>query len=322
MDTALQAVTGETCAAPARLLEPMGQPTPMMLVGVITYNPDVGRLRELCLELSGDGIEILLIDNQSDNVQDICDEFDRDSDIRVVRNPENIGLAAAVNQLVEFARGARARYIMPVDQDSKFDACYATNMLGNFHELQADLPLLAAMGAKVFDVRKRAYQRFMRFGHTRVERRTFSGGLPNRYVDTDFLITSGTVVSLDCVDQIGPMREDLFIDSVDLEWSFRAVDRGWRLVGCEEVHMYQEVGVDSIRVPLLNTYVRVHNPLRYYYMTRNRLFLYRQPHVRFTWMLKDFPRAVLKFMFLSVASPMRKQIIKEHARGVLDSFKL
>ncbi|MFV8819975.1 glycosyltransferase family 2 protein [Haliea sp. E17] len=295
---------------------------PDMYVGIITYNPKVDRLRDLCLRLSGENITVFVIDNGSENAVDISSALGAQSGIQVILNEDNLGIAAGINQLVEVARQAGVRVVMPVDQDSRFDDNYASAMLAHFARLRQQLPKLAALGGKVFDTRKRSYQRFVQFGGSMGNRIKGIANMDYPFVHADFLITSGTVVSVESIDQVGPMREELFIDSVDLEWSFRAKDRGWSLVGCEDIHLYQEVGVDAIRVPLLNINVRVHDPLRYYYMTRNRLFLYRQSYVSRNWVLRDFSRALLKFAFLSVASPLRKQIIREHARGMFDSFKL
>lgn len=307
---------------PGQAESPPEQACPRMFVGIITYNPDIERLGKLCDVLQGEGISLFIIDNRSDNAADISDHFATRPGVRVTLNERNLGVAAGVNQLADYALAAGVDYIMPVDQDSRFDDNYAHSMLAHFRNLQRERPQLAALGGKVFDIRKKSYQRFVRFTAPRVEKKSRASAMPYPFVDTDFLITSGTVLSVAGFEQIGPMREELFIDNVDLDWSFRAIDCGWYLAGCEAIHLYQEVGVDSIRVPLLNIKVRVHDPLRYYYMTRNRLFLYRQPYACRVWMLKDLPRALLKFAFLSVMSPMRKQIIKEHARGMFDSFKL
>jgi len=293
-----------------------------LIVGIITFNPDIARLRKLRRLLTGDRIRLCIIDNDSANANEIQSAFAHDSAIHIIRNAENMGIAFAINQLFQQAQSEGAAYIMSIDQDSLFEQDFAADMLASFEALHAELPRLGALGARVFDVRKNTYERFVCFDFSWQKSHRDQRELKPPYKRADFLISSGTILSVECIEQVGTMREDLFIDSVDLEWSFRASAQGWDLVGCEAIKVYQEIGNSTVHVPLLDLNVRLHQPLRYYYMTRNRLFLYRQPYTKWGWLLRDLPKSVLKFLFLVTVSPLRRDIAKEHARGVVDSFKL
>ncbi len=293
-----------------------------LVVGIIAFNPRVDRLRELHGLLQGDGIRLCIIDNGSDNGPEILHEFTEDQDTEILANRNNMGVATAVNQMVQRARNLGAPYIMSIDQDARFSQGYAKDMLARFEALERSQPRLGALGAKVFDVGKNSHEPFVCFDFAWQKRRGAFEALACPYSRADFLITSGTIMSVACLESVGAMREDLFIDSVDLDWCFRACAAGWCLAGCEEAVIYQEIGAGVIRVPLLGINVRTHKPLRYYYMTRNRLFLYRQPYAKWGWLLRDLPKTLIKLGFLTAASPERGQIVREHARGVLDSFKL
>ena len=291
-----------------------------MVVGVVAFNPSIDRLRELQRLLQEDGISLCIIDNGSDNSAEIQRELAGEADVDVICNRKNMGVATAVNQLVQRARNLSADYIMPIDQDALFAQGYAEEMLNKFKQLLASQPRLAALGAKVFDVGRDSYEPFVCFDFPWQKSKLEILEFP--FSPADFLITSGTVMSVKCIEEVGAMREDLFIDSVDLDWSFRAKAQGWNLAGCETSVIYQEIGAGVVRVPVLGINVRTHQPLRYYYMTRNRLFLYRQPYAKWGWLLRDFPKTLLKLVFLTAVSPARGQIFKEHVRGMLDSFKL
>ncbi len=291
-----------------------------LVVGVIAFNPSIERLRELQRLLQGDDVYLCVVDNGSDNSDEIQREMVAGAGIEVIYNRKNMGVATAVNQLVQRARNLGAPYIMPVDQDSLFSDGYARDMLLKFKLLAQSQPRLAALGAKVFDVGRDSYEPFVCFDLP--GQRSDREALTYPFSAADFLITSGTLMSVSCIESVGAMREDLFIDSVDLDWSFRAKAQGWTLAGCETSVIYQEIGAGVVRVPLLGINVRTHQPLRYYYMTRNRFFLYRQPYAKWGWLLRDFPKTLMKLGFLTAVSPVRGQIVKEHARGLLDSFKL
>ena len=293
-----------------------------LVVGIIAFNARLDRLRELQGLLQGEGVHLCIIDNGSANAEQIASEFAADPNTDVLCNRQNMGVATAVNQLVQQARNMGAPYIMSIDQDALFAQGFALEMLSHFEALQAKQPRLGALGAKVFDVGKNSKEPFVRFDFAWQKADESFGPLHYPYTSADFLITSGTVMSVACIESVGAMREDLFIDSVDLDWSFRAKDQGWCLAGCESCVIYQEIGAGVVRVPLLGITVRTHQPLRYYYMTRNRLFLYRQPYAKWGWLLRDLPKTLIKLGFLTAVSPLRVQIFKEHARGMLDSFKL
>jgi rhamnosyltransferase len=299
-----------------------GQPINPLIVGIVTFNPDIGRLKQLQGALSGAGVSLCIIDNGSANTRDISSAFDQDNGVDLILNEENMGIASAINQLLQRARSRGSAYIMSVDQDSMFPQGYAVDMLANFHALHARHPRLGALGARVFDVRTNTFEPFVSFDFSWQRQRHDFQKLDAPYKKADFLISSGTILSVECMEQVGAMRDSLFIDSVDLEWAFRATSKGWHLAGCDAMTVYQEIGIGIVRIPLLNLHVRIHQPLRYYYMTRNRMFLYRQSYTKWGWLLRDIPRSVLKFLFLVATSPLRWDIAKEHARGVRDSFKL
>ena len=293
-----------------------------LVVGIISFNPRISRLRELQGLLQNDQVKLCIIDNGSDNAAEVASEFAGDDSVEVLLNRKNMGVATAVNQLVQQARNLGAPYIMSIDQDSLFAQGFAAEMLARFENLEASQPRLGALGAKVFDVGKDSHEPFVCFDFAWQKPADEPVPLKYPYSRADFLITSGTIMSVACLESVGAMREDLFIDSVDLDWSFRAKAAGWCLAGCEETVIYQEIGAGVVRVPILGINVRTHQPLRYYYMTRNRLFLYRQPYAKWGWLLRDLPKTLIKLGFLTAVSPERGQIFKQHARGMLDSFKL
>jgi rhamnosyltransferase len=68
--------------------------------------------------------------------------------------------------------------------------------------------------------------------------------------------------------------------------------------------------------------ILVHSPERLYYVTRNRLLLYRRSHVPLKWKLKDVARGALKVATaLAFVSPRREYLrmtlaaLRDAARG-------
>jgi rhamnosyltransferase len=117
--------------------------------------------------------------------------------------------------------------------------------------------------------------------------------------ETDYLISSGCLLPLDVLDRVGEMKEDLFIDNVDMEWSFRARSRGLRLLGDGGAKLEHELGDSRRRLPFGRIGI-VHGPGRLYYIMRNRVLLYWMPHVPWRWKAQDLLRLPMKFAIFSV----------------------
>jgi rhamnosyltransferase len=133
-------------------------------------------------------------------------------------------------------------------------------------------------------------------------------------VEADFLIASGSLIPVAALDRVGPMREDLFIDYVDVEWCLRARREGLRCYGVFEATMEHRLGESRVRV--FGREATARSPLRHYYLMRNALLLYRESWVPLNWKLVDAGRLLLKFGFYSLAAPPRLQHVRMMARGL------
>lgn len=98
--------------------------------------------------------------------------------------------------------------------------------------------------------------------------------LRERYSETGFVISSGSIVAMDTFAAIGLMMEGLFIDYVDSEWCWRARNRGYKSFIDTTLHMPHKVGENERKV--LGFPVLCAKPFRYYYVYRNILLLYRK----------------------------------------------
>jgi rhamnosyltransferase len=117
-------------------------------------------------------------------------------------------------------------------------------------------------------------------------------------VDTDFLISSGCLIPVNVLCDIGMMDESLFIDYVDTEWGLRAKLHGYRLLGASGNLMRHRIGETSRRVWLGRwRQVAVHKSFRYYYIFRNCLILLHRPSA-FKWRLFHIKRIVMLFFFI------------------------
>ncbi|MBD8905435.1 glycosyltransferase family 2 protein [Methylorubrum zatmanii] len=105
------------------------------------------------------------------------------------------------------------------------------------------------------------------------------GGL----MPVEFLATSGSLVDLAAFAQVGPFREDFFIDAVDLEWCFRAWARGWSCWMDPGTAIPHSVGRGTIRARFLPVAMPDQPLFRMAVYVRNTAYGWRLPHVPARW---------------------------------------
>jgi len=102
------------------------------------------------------------------------------------------------------------------------------------------------------------------------------------------LITSGTLIPIETVRQVGPMRDEYFIDQVDIEWSHRARHLGYKLFGTSLGVMYHSMGDHSLDVWYFGwRRESAYGPLRVYYRIRNFVALWRLPWIDVWWKVRS-----------------------------------
>jgi rhamnosyltransferase len=108
------------------------------------------------------------------------------------------------------------------------------------------------------------------------------------HVEALTLITSGTLIPIEVLKDVGAMREEFFIDQVDIEWCHRARAKGYRLFGTGWATMYQRMGEARFRVWYLRwRHESAYSPLRIYYRWRNFVALLKLDFIDWRWKLRS-----------------------------------
>jgi rhamnosyltransferase len=236
---------------------------------------------------------------------------------QLIDGKHNRGLAAAQNLGIAWARSHSFTYVLFSDQDS----VAAPGMVPALLHALTNAPQearIAAVGPIFHDPRETAVSTFVRIGFPLNLKLCCQ--YPEQVLECDFLISSGTLVPLAVLDDVGAMDEGLFIDNIDLEWSFRARARGYVLRGVCAATMQHHLGDTRYRLPFNLGQVVVHGPPRLYYMMRNRILLYRMRHVPIVWKLQDFPRLLVKLLLFCVLVGPRGRNLRFMVRGIWDGL--
>jgi rhamnosyltransferase len=128
------------------------------------------------------------------------------------------------------------------------------------------------------------------------------------------LISSGCLISLDAIAEVGQMDGDLFIDYVDMEWCTRARRAGYEVMGLPDITMTHRLGEGCVRVA--GRQISVHTPTRSYYLVRNALLFARKPHLTLRWRAHLVYRAAGHLGLFSVLLPKRMERLRWMLLGV------
>lgn len=262
---------------------------------VVTYQPDLDTLDELLNSIINQVHTVLIVDNGSG-----LDDFSSrhlDPRVRFLSTGFNKGIAAAQNLGITLARQLNANLVLFFDQDS----VAAPDMVSKLLEAFKSLSAVGSIGPRYFDTRQENPPPFIRIEGLRLHR--CKCNTADTVIPVDYLISSGCLIPMSVLDRVGGMREDLFIDYVDIEWGLRARHQGLQSYGVCSAYMRHSLGDRPIE--LFGKNIPLHSPLRHYYHFRNAVLLYREAWVPLNWKLVDGWRLCLKYVFYSLFAKPR-----------------
>ena len=289
---------------------------------VITYNPDITALLKLVSQLNKE-TDFLVIDNGSDEIGGLTASimvYKRCIDL--IRLSENEGLAKALNRGINLARSKNYEYVFLFDQDSSLCDLFITRMVdAHIEASRFSKKGIAAIGPRIINPQTMRQTPFKLFSKI-LWRSDRSFARQGKHFIADFLITSGSLLTLKYISDVGGMKESYFIDNVDLEWCFRAKSLGFDLVGTDAAVLYHAIGERSSNPLVKAGLFAQHNPSRTYYSSRNRIHLYGVAYSPLGWKLRDMIRFVLKASWLLVTSGQRRQYLQNICSGIRDAKTL
>lgn len=248
---------------------------PRVCAGIVAFNPDIQRISENLASISPQVERIILVDNASANWKELEHLLRGFPTVQVVRNAENLGIAAALNQIGSEALEQEYDYALMLDQDSITAPQMVQTLLAHVssetgivspqivdRNRSRDKPPASVLDHRTFDVRQAA-----RKG----------------------VITSGALTSLKAFEDVGGFDETFFIDYVDYDYNKRLLARGYTLRRTGDTFLFHECGElsptplwtprrdQNSRWVLERFYAFGHSPTRCYYKARNRI-LYSKKH--------------------------------------------
>jgi len=228
----------------------------MKIAGIVLYNPSIERLKMNIESIYLQVDKVVLINNGSSNRNAIYDIISLFSNIEIIDNDSNKGIAKALNQIAEYAITNGAEWVLTLDQDSICDKDLISN-----YEQHTLLPDVASITCRIND------------RNINLEKNIMNS---SEFVDS--CITSANYIRLSVWNELGGFDERLFIDKVDTDYSFRLIHQGYKILKISKIGILHEIGINSKEHSFLGKHFFVYNhpAFRCYYMIRNQIYFARK----------------------------------------------
>lgn len=277
---------------------------------VVSYRSDPQRLARQFDRLLEQVSAIVWVDNASgDGLRTLASRWPADR-LHTIWLGDNQGIGAAQNCGIERALALGATHVLLMDDDS----LPAPEMVSRLLDALAAHPRAAAAGACHVDPRRET---------VRTPFSVVNGGrlrwLPcsdaGQVWQVDHVIASGCLIPAPALQAVGSMREDFFIDWVDIEWCLRARARGWHIYGVCAALLEHTLGDKVVRV--VGREIPWHAPWRHYYQARNFVLMLRTSQLTGLAKYQMVLRQLRRFVIFSTLVPGRWHYCRMWVRGLM-----
>lgn len=229
---------------------------------IVSWNPEIETIRATLRALRDQHLDgAILSDNDSrpeikEGLRSLVAEFPGFAS--VVWNSGNLGMGGGLNRGVEKALADGAKWVMTLEGDNTPEPHMIKTMLDAYKALPEEVKKMVATIAP---------------NYTGVRGMAFPDG--PAHLTEDGAITSGEIVKAETYKKVGMYNEELFIDYIDGEFCWRIARSGMKTLLVPRAILRHRLG-HPLRRRFLWKIAVIPNypPYRYYYISRNSIYLY------------------------------------------------
>lgn len=284
---------------------------------IVTFNPNCENVQNLLNQLIRQSVNVVIVDNGSKGNE--IDKIKSNSNIEVICLKNNLGIATAQNKGVEFAIQNGADYILFFDQDSSIPDGYIEDLYNDYQYLTKQGTKVGAIGPRFIDERYNFYYKTISVNKYGFRKKHDVSNIVKPLPST-LLISSGSLISVSTLKDVGYMRDHYFIDYVDTEWCLRAEAKGYTNFVSSSAVMKHTIGDDVLQFKLFN--VPVHSAFRRYFRVRNAFFMMREPHVPLILSLREIIFNFIHQMILICFQDNKLDYMKSYIKGLKDGIMM
>ena len=281
---------------------------------IVLYNPNLDCLKLSLINLQLQVCNIILVDNSIDNINtlEFLNEFDSNL-INYIPLNKNTGVAAAQNIGISFFIKKKMDFCLIMDQDSIISDNMVTQLLGDFLFLKSKNINLAIIGPTPINKEtKKEYS-------PRIRKNKAFFNEKNHLIKVSELISSGSLINIKNLKDIGYMDEKLFIDGVDHEWCWRAINKGYSCAMSKKAILYHMLGEGDKKI--FGIQIAITSSFRVYYQYRNYFYLLKKSYVPIYWKFNNAIKYFIKFFYYPIFVSPRKLYMKNIIKGIYHGIK-
>lgn len=258
---------------------------------IVVYKKNLKFLIHKIKNVYKDVDNFYIISNSENNLKNY-----KNKKITIISLNVNLGIAAAQNLAIFNAYKNKNDYILFSDQDTKFPKNFIKKILNFYNYANRKYRNLFAVAPNLYDRNKNTLSGF-------VQRKFLfrKDIFQNSYSETDDdkkiteAMSSGMFIDAEKLRKVGYLNENYFLDWVDFDLCWRALKKGYNIVGSRSIVASHFLGSTSVKI--FNKSFHIHAPFRSYYIVRNgiSLALYSK-NINFFWRINIFANS-LRYAF-------------------------
>ncbi|WP_294388847.1 glycosyltransferase family 2 protein [uncultured Clostridium sp.] len=276
---------------------------------IITYNVE-NDFKNRINKLKGKVNEIIVVDNGS-KAETISMLKELEKEITIIYLEKNKGIAYALNKGIKYSIEKGYDWILTLDHDSIVTDDMIKNMLKCYEGFDQELKEKVAMLVPVH-VEEKEYENNNIINNEEVASKLYTEVLTE--------ITSGALTKSSIYKNVGLYDEKLFIDLVDHDYCLALNKKGFKVIQVNSAVLIHNLG-DSIKKSILGLKMipTNHSPLRRYYMSRNRHYIWDKYKQDFPgWVLTDKRRFITENLKIILFENNKIEKLKYIREGIRD----
>ena len=273
---------------------------------VTLYNPSEKEFNN-CRILSQQVDTVILCDNSQEPHETV---FQNEKNIIYITKNENLGLGAAFNvALKNDTYGWKDDdLIIFFDQDSQIGEGYIQALQDEYRKIETLIPNLGCLGPVFYNT-----------SNGRTERPRQKKNITDETYEVSNTITSSLMMRYGNLKRIDFWNEKVFLDLADWDLCWRMQKAGMVCCMTEKVVLHHSVGNGEKKVGPIK--LRVGQPFREYYQTRDALYLLQENYVPLKMRLRLIANVTIRPVVHYLMLDDKKSRMKFIRRGINDYKK-
>lgn len=270
---------------------------------VTLYNPSEKEFNN-CRILSQQVDTVILCDNSQESHETV---FQNEKNIIYITKNENLGLGAAFNvALKNDTYGWKDDdLIIFFDQDSQIGEGYIQALQDEYRKIETLIPNLGCLGPVFYNT-----------SNGRTERPRQKKNITDETYEVSNTITSSLMMRYGNLKRIDFWNEKVFLDLADWDLCWRMQKAGMVCCMTEKVVLHHSVGNGEKKVGPIK--LRVGQPFREYYQTRDALYLLQENYVPLKMRLRLIANVTIRPVVHYLMLDDKKSRMKFIRRGIND----